>query len=266
MFVKKRIKKGFTVAEVLVAAAIFMVFSGALFSIYRMGSRMYVSGSWKFIRQKEAERFFEILKERIEQASNIVKIEPAAEPPAHIQTDPMIFKTKTGALFHLALGQKSATPNKQLMEFAVCKPCQVLTNKKLGIIVLHSLTLVPDNVSGLYDLCLRVKRIDDNSNLDFFTFGCADNLNLPKNDYLGNPKDFGLQPVPTVYKLRDVCGVSITLSRGEEEAAERGDYKAIRPSLVEVKVKMRNPKHDQTVLDMGYKFKIDGSVEVEVVK
>ncbi|MBQ2592158.1 MAG: prepilin-type N-terminal cleavage/methylation domain-containing protein, partial [Candidatus Riflebacteria bacterium] len=72
----QRNKKGFTVAEVLVASAIFMVFSGALFSIYRMGSRMFVSGAWKYNRQKEAERFFEILKERVEQASNIVKIEP----------------------------------------------------------------------------------------------------------------------------------------------------------------------------------------------
>ena len=46
-------KQGFTVAEVVVAAAIFVVFSGAVFSLYRMGSRMYVSGSWKFMRQKQ---------------------------------------------------------------------------------------------------------------------------------------------------------------------------------------------------------------------
>ncbi len=260
----KKSKNGFTVAEVLVASAIFMVFSGALFSIYRMGSRMFVSGAWKYNRQKEAERFFEILKERVEQASNIVKIEPNSA--SQISTNPTVFKTKTGTLFEVLPGQKSSLPNKQLAEFAVCKPCQVIGNKKLGIIVLHSLTLVPDKVSGLYDLCLRVQRIDDNNNTDYFTFGCADALKLPQGDFLGNPSDFGLQPVPTVYKLRDVNSVTISYSQGLEEATARGNHSAIKPSIFDIKVKMRNPKHDQTVLEMGYKFKIDGSVKVEAVK
>ena len=257
-------KKGFTVAEVLIASAIFMVFSGALFSIYRMGSRMFVSGSWKYNRQKDAERFFEILKERVEQASNIVKIEPSSAN--QIQTNPTIFKTKTGTLFEVLPGQRSSAPNKQLVEFAVCKPCQVIGTKKLGIIVLHSLTLVPDSISGLYDLCLRVKRIDDNNYIDFFSFGCCDHLQLSRGDFLGNPSDFGLQPVPTVYKLRDVCSVVISYTQGEKEADARGDQRAIIPSVFDIKVKMRNPKHDQTVLNMGYKFKIDGSVTVEAVQ
>ncbi len=266
MIRNKKNKKGFTVAVVLVASAIFMVFSGALFSIYRMGSRMFVSGAWKFNRQKEAERFFEILKERVEQASNIVKIEPGADAASQILTNQTVFKTKTGTLFEVLPGHKSSLPNKQLAEFAVCKPCQVIGSKKLGIIVMHSLTLVPDKVTGLYDLCLRVQRIDDNSNTDFFTFGCADALRLPQGDFLGNPADFGLQPVPTVYKLRDVNSVTIGFSQGVEEAAARGNHKAIKPSVFDIKVKMRNPKHEQTVLEMGYKFKIDGSVSVEAVQ
>ncbi len=264
MFRNKKNKNGFTVAEVLVAAAIFMVFSGALFSIYRMGSRMFVSGAWKFNRQKEAERFFEILKERIEQASNIVKIDPS-DKNSQISSNPTVFKTKRGTLFEVLPGQRSSLPNKQLVEFAVCKPCQVIGSKKLGIIVLHSLTLVPDDVTGLYDLCLRVKRIDDNNYTDFFTFGCADALKLPQGDFLGNPSDFGLQPVPTVYKLRDVCSVTLDYSQGLEESSEKGDIKAIKPTLFNITVKMRNPKHEQTVLEMGYKCKIDGSVEVEAV-
>ena len=264
MFMLKNNKKnGFTVAEVIVAAAIFMVFSGALFSIYRMGSRMYVSGSWKYMRQKDAERFFEILKERVEQSSNIVKIEPGAA--AQIQTNPTAFKTKTGTLYEVLPGRRSSAPNKQLVEFAVCKPCQVIGTKKLGIIVLHSLTLVPDTVTGLYDLCLRVKRIDDHNFTDYFSFGCCDNLQLSQGDFLGNPSDFGLQPVPTVYKLKDVCSVVISYTHGETEAVARGGQAAIIPSVFDIKVKMRNPKHEQTVLNMGYKFKIDGSVVVEDV-
>ncbi len=263
MLVNKRIKKGFTVAEVLVAAAIFMVFSGALFSIYRMGSRMFVSGSWKFNRQKEAERFFEILKERVEQASNVVKIEPSSNP--QILTQPTKFKTKTGTLFTLGPGQ-TATSNKQLAEFAVCKPYQKIGNKeKMGLILYHSLTLVPGEY-GLYDLCLRVE--DSGDNTSFFNMHCIENLKagLNRDKFRGNPSDFGLAPVPGSFKLRNVCSVTISYALGIEEAAANETFNAIRPSLYEIRVKMRNPKHEQTVLEMGYKFKIDGSVAVEALK
>ena len=62
-------KRAFTVVEVLIAAAIFSVFLIGVFSLFNMGSRMYISGSWKFTKQKEGERFLQVLKERIEQAS-----------------------------------------------------------------------------------------------------------------------------------------------------------------------------------------------------
>ena len=169
-------------------------------------------------------------------------------------------------MFAVLPGQRSSAPNKQLTEFAVCKPCQVIGDEpKLGIIVLHSLTLVPDSVSGLYNLCFRVKRIDDHNNTDFFSFGSADALSLSQSDFLGDPLTFGLQPVPTVYTLRDVASVTISIIRGEEEASARDGYQAIRPSLFDIRVGMRNPKHEQTVLEMGYRFKIDGSVAVEAV-
>ena len=258
-------KKGFTVAEVIVAAAIFMAFSGALFSLYRMGSRMFVSGSWKFTRQKEAERFFEILKERVEQASNMVKIDPSSTP--QIETNASRFMTKKGVVIDLAENAKASGSNIQLAEFAVCKPCQFLSssNRKTGIIVLHSLTVVPDSDSGLYKLNLFVKRIDDNNLTDCFSMGAADGLNMAQANFLGDPVNFGLQPVPGIFTLRDVCSVTLNYSEGAEESGASGNLQAIKPILYEVRVKMRNPKHAQTVLEMGYKFKIDGSVKVEEV-
>jgi hypothetical protein len=256
--------RGFTVAEVIVAAAIFMVFSAALFSIYRMGSRMYVSGSWKFIRQKDAERFFEVLKERVEQTSNVVTIQPAVSDN-QIRTDPTRFRTKTGTIISLAAGARAGNAQ-QLAEFAVCKPCQILTTKKLGIIVLHSLAIVPNTTTGLYDLNLYVRRIDGNEHNQFFGFDSAAALNMSLNDFRGNPSNFGLQPVPSTYTLRDVCGVTIGISRGEQEADARDTLQAVTPTLFDIKVKMRNPKHPQTVLEMGYKSKIDGSVVVEEVR
>ena len=254
-------KKGFTVAEVIVAAAIFMAFSGALFSLYRMGSRMFVSGSWKYTRQKEAERFFEMLKERVEQASNMVKIDPSNTP--QIETNASRFMTRRGAVIDLGANTRATGGNIQLAEFAVCKPCQILaSNRKTGIIVLHSLTAVPENDSGLYKLNLFVKRIDDNNLADCFTMGAADSLSIDRANFLGDPVSFGLQPVPGVFILRDVCGVTLDYAEGAEESGASGGLQAIKPILYEVKVKMRNPKHAQTVLEMGYKFKIDGSVAV----
>ncbi len=64
---KKR--KAFTVVEVLIAATIFSMFLIGVFSLFNMGSRMYITGSWKYNKQKEGERFLQVLKERIEQAS-----------------------------------------------------------------------------------------------------------------------------------------------------------------------------------------------------
>ncbi|HNW10460.1 MAG TPA: prepilin-type N-terminal cleavage/methylation domain-containing protein, partial [Candidatus Rifleibacterium sp.] len=53
---KKRVA-GFTLIEIMVASAVFSLFTAGLFAFYRMGSNMFLTGSWKLTRQKEAERF-----------------------------------------------------------------------------------------------------------------------------------------------------------------------------------------------------------------
>ena len=275
MFGKKLNRYGFTVAEVMVAAAIFVVFSGAVFSLYRMGSRMYVSGSWKFIRQKEGERFFEVLKERIEQSADIIKINPSGDPKSSKPGERQIIRTNTSFVtrkdrtcFSLPVGAK-AKSNIQLAEFATCKPDLTLIDKnKKGLVLFNSLMLVANKETGLYDLHLRVQKDNNSANgISYFgglsvqCIGQYGDLNI--NDFNGNNVEnlYSLGPVPHTFILRDVASVSIGISKGEQMGT--GDYKS-EPSVFGVIVEMRNPKHEQTILQMGYKAKIDGSVGLEV--
>ncbi|MBR4329077.1 MAG: hypothetical protein IKP71_04430 [Candidatus Riflebacteria bacterium] len=269
-------KLGFTVAEVVVAAAIFVVFSGAVFSLYRMGSRMYVSGSWKFMRQKEAERFFEVLKERVEQSSDIIKVNPAGDPNATNDSKKQIIRAETNFVtlknntcISIPKGQ-SAGSNIQLAEFATCKPDLTLIDKsKKGLVLFHSLMLVANKSTGLYDLHLRVQKDNNAANgINYFgslskpcigTYG-----GLTITDFSGNNVEnmYGLGPVPHTFILKDVASVTIGVSKGEV-TGNGTDFKS-EPSIFGITVQMRNPQHDKTILEMGYKAKVDGSVGLEV--
>ena len=279
MFVNKKNRKAFTVAEVVVAAAVFMIFSGALFTVYRMGSRMFVSGSWKFNRQKEAERFFEILKERIEQTSNIVTIVPGEN------VDPK----GDGTVFYIRstpveLGKGGLPAAKIfLAEFAVCKPCIKIPGKtQEGLILCHSLLLVPNNVSKLYDLHLFVSGGDTIRQTDFFNaskscIGKIQTKNTQLSDFKydnATAQKYGLNPVKHSYILKDVFAVNLSYVQGVDESngssgtgagtgggVDKTD--AIKPKLVGIQVKMRNPKHENTVLVMECKARIEGSVALD---
>ncbi len=262
-------RKAFTMAEILVAAAIFMVFSAAVFSIYRMGSRMYVSGSWKYNRQKDAERFFEILKERIEQASNVVTVNMGKKDKEAVTTNRTTFVINT---HNYELASKTRASGRQyLAQFAVCKPCIKLPNGsilKKGLALCHGLVLIPDEVTGLYNLHLRVERTKDNGEY----FNPSGESCVPaesKNtEFQGDPKEFGLFPISHSYVLKDVFKVEITLTSGENEvdtttgtgSGTGGEDKQIIPKVFSITVYMRNYKHEQTVLEVNCTAKIEGSV------
>lgn len=271
MFRNKKNKNGFTVAEVVVAAAIFIVFSGAVFSLYRMGSRMFVSGSWKFNRQKEAERFFEILKERVEQASNIVTINFGED--TNPSGDGTIFFIRKDP-FELAT-EKTASEKVFLAEFAVCKPCIKIPGKDQdGLILCHSLLLVPNSASKLYDLHLYVGGGDERRPEAFFNSSISSIGGIrPENTELDDFKcdnataqEFGLNPVKHSFILKDVYAVNLSYVQGEEESNGSSSGStisgSIKPKIFSIQVKMRNPQHDKTVLVMECKAKIDGSVAI----
>ena len=64
---KKRI--GFTLIEILIGTTIFCLFMGAVFGFYRMGAKMFNSGTWKQNTQKQAELFLAKLRERVYRTS-----------------------------------------------------------------------------------------------------------------------------------------------------------------------------------------------------
>lgn len=274
----KQNRKAFTLAEVLVSAAIFTIFSTAVLSLYSMGSKMFISGSWKYTRQKEAERFFEILKERVEQASSIVSVNigDKQNPTTREPTTFVVNKKNV----ELAEGQK-ATSREYLCQFAVCKPCLKKADGnvlKQGIVVCHGLVLIPDESSGLYNLVLRVERNKDNAEF----FDPAGESCVPPSskdpEYQGNPAEYSLIPLPTSYVLNDVFKVSIEVTSGFNEAntstssstdtSTEGDLSSDKQNIIQklfsITVFMRNRKHDKTVLEMNLKARVEGAINLSV--
>lgn len=63
-------RKGITVIEVLVAAAIMSVFMLGVFQLYRSGTESFILGSWKTRAQKDSQLFLEELRSVVEMAGN----------------------------------------------------------------------------------------------------------------------------------------------------------------------------------------------------
>ena len=258
-------KKAYTVMEVIIASAIFILFAGAAFSLYRMGSRMYVSGSWKYNRQKEAELFFQNLRERVEQTSELVTINLPTTEVSIEQTNFVINKKK----IKLEVGQK-ASGREYLAQFAVCKPCRIEEDNKVvkGLVLFHGLTLIANNM-GLYDLYLYVD--NNTTNSEYFNLSgesCMKTAEYTQDKFKGNPTDeeFGFPNTPHSFVLRDVYSVEIETMKSEEETISTPsgltDDTPIIPSVFKITVGMRNPKHEQTALEMSCFAKIDGGVNL----
>lgn len=259
---ENRKKRGFTMAELLVASAIFMLFSGALFGLYRMGNKMYSAGTWRYMRQKQAELFFHILKERLEQASSIVCIDQGAKGDNQI----VEANNKPGFIV-LDSGKpvQAGTDDVYLAEFVIGKPCIASNTKtiKKGLVLYHSLYLSKPKSSysktPVSDLCLCVR-----SNADLGS-GHFKKNNWPPDmsvfaavgaDFTDNPNNYSLGPVPHDFVLEDVASVDV---KTEEYKDSNTDYCA----AITITVTMCNPKLDSAELKMSCSAKIDKSIKLE---
>jgi prepilin-type N-terminal cleavage/methylation domain-containing protein len=108
--------RGFTLVELLIATAVFSLFLGGLFSLYRMGSGMFQAGSWKLQKQKEAERFLALLKERLEQASHATVVNPTGNPQL-VETF-----SQLGYVNGTTSRAQIGADTRRLLMFVVCKP------------------------------------------------------------------------------------------------------------------------------------------------
>lgn len=259
---KQRNKHGFTMAELLVASAIFMLFSGALFGLYRMGNKMYSAGTWRYTRQKQAELFFHVLKERIEQASSIVCINQGASG------ENQIVEAKDCPSFIVLDSDNPVsvgTDNVFLAEFVIGKPAIAnnSTSIKKGLTLYHSFYLSkPTNSQSkvtVGNLCLCVRNSADLGS------GCFKKTNWPPNtsvfsglgaNFSDDPANYSLNPVPHDYKLEDVASVEVHL---EEYKEAKTDYCA----AITFVVTMRNPKLDSAELKLTCSAKVDRSVKLE---
>lgn len=261
---KTRIKniRAFTVVELLVATLILSLFLGGVFSLYRIGSNMYAAGSWKYSRQKDAEIFLNYFKERVEQASCVSwgnKKSTGAIEVSTIDTRFVCLRNKTNI--------SRCTERKWLAEFVVAKPdLSAYDKSKLGLILYHSLVLVPNKTTGLCDLVMTASKNFDDTGF----FKPTDSF--PPTGFSlaqftkGNPRDYGFPPGNThSFTLRDIA--SITVSCGKSSARyknyEKNVFETEESPLFGLYIQFRNPKHSKTTLTLSRKAKIDKSVKLE---
>ncbi|EKD84267.1 MAG: hypothetical protein ACD_39C00142G0004 [uncultured bacterium] len=245
-----RYKRGFTLVEIMVAASVFTLFFFGVFNLYRMGSNMFLRGSWKLQKQKDAERFLAILRERLEMASSPSVVTDAAvtEQPVHIYT--------------LASGTEVVEPaaETRLLLFAICKPNVQVTNTR-GMIMPHVLTLKRDAGSTLSTLILEGKSQIDfpGVNGDFIN---ELNSGMVIGDFAGQPSDFGLGAASGFHSvLKEVHSVRVYIgaASGTIDASASGST----GQTFGIEVTMRNPKSEETVVTQGIVARINDAAPIK---
>lgn len=267
MKMRRLIKRftGFTLIEIIIASAIFTMFMTGVFSFYRMGSRMFVSGSWKLNKQKETERFMSILKERIEQASNATQIDPGGGPGSVIVAPCNFLTLNNGTTISEIDGEK------RLMLFTVCKPDMTkvapANNDYRGLILYHALVAVPDHAptaggpeKNLYTLFFHADTNPDAvSTIDYFnspeTFkpDTTAMANFPAG-FANLPSFFSYGTVPQTFKLSEIASANISWGLASGTDSSNSD------KVLGIRLRMVNEKHPETSVNHEIQAKVDYSV------
>ena len=249
---------GFTAVEVIVAAGIFVAFMGGLFQLFRMGNQMYSAGTWRYTRQKQAEAFFHTLRERIEQASNIVCIDQRQEGGGQL------IQTTSPAFIALSESQPINPPssgNKIIAEFTIGKPCIIDKSGKViqeGLILYNSLLLSRQkNGSGkkpIGNLCFRVAReIAGDSNFKNALNWPPSITSFPsESKFSDNPNNYSLGAVPRSFVLEDVSSIVLQF----EKATGNTDFWG----TMKMNITFCDPKTEKSDFAMIFSAKIDKSV------
>ncbi|HEY9068900.1 MAG TPA: prepilin-type N-terminal cleavage/methylation domain-containing protein [Candidatus Ozemobacteraceae bacterium] len=226
-------QSGFTLVEVLIAAAVFSLFLGGLFTLYRLGSGMFQAGSWKFQKQKDGERFLAILKERLEQASHAAVVTPAGSPQLTESLSQIGFVN--GTINRSTIGNTAT----RLLLFVICKPSVDTTP---GLLAYQGLRAIPTpDQAGLFNLQMISTT---NVNHPFFS-GSAFNFfpngapALTRFNQAGGPTPgtFRLGGDPDIMEITECSNLVIARTGGV--ASE---------SLLSLTLEFRhpNPRHDKT--------------------
>lgn len=264
-------RSGFTLVEILIASGIFSVFCVGLFSFYRMGSGMFLKGSWKLRKQKECERFLTRLKERIEQTSHAVFINPTQPGGSQIIKTEANFVTLVSGT-EIGTGNPGSTEPTgltRLMLFSVCKPdLSMLPGQASmkGLKLLNSLAIAPSNtMSGakkLYTLYFGSNTVSAPlQGIDLFNSATTFDPGVPAGgDFSSTPSDYSLGSNESLSKLTDVSYVIIDwkLSTGGNAAAETA-------KIVGLRIGMQHPKYPETKVHQRMQAKLDFAIPLEAV-
>ena len=249
-------KRAYTVVEVLIAAAIFSVFLLGVFSLFNMGSKMYISGSWKFNKQKEGERFLQVLKERIEQASVPSKFEKNDDKLVMSKASNIgYFVNKNGIINTKGLAKKQ-----YISEFIVSKADKSKTaSSTKGLILYHTLFCEPQT-NGLAKLCLYVNNKENDSNyMAKNGEGCKFPPAMFAGEFDADPSLYSFPKSPHKYELNDIKSIEINNGYYASGTAP------LKNPVTGLIITMECPKHPETTLQMRTQAKVDSSLKfVEV--
>lgn len=264
-------KFGFTMVEILIASGIFSIFCVGLFSFYRMGSGMFLKGSWKLRKQKECERFLSRLKERIEQTSSAVFIDPSNDPSAQIVENKAKFVTlDSGSAIGTGTAGLEPAGLTRLMLFSVCKPDLSRLpgqGSSKGLRLFHGLALVQSSntlagAKKLYTLCMGTTTSNTNTainGVDFFNSTTDFKPAIPAGgDFSASPSDYSLGGDPSFTKLTDVSFIEIDWGLAALEGVATEATKVIG-----LKVGMQNPKYPETKVQQRMQAKLDFTIPMD---
>jgi len=240
------IAKGFTLVEIVVAASVFSLFFLGVFNLYDMGTNVFLRGSWKMQKQKEAERFLALLRERLEMASS----------PSVVSAEGNLLDDQFVHIYTLASGTEvtETADETRLLLFAVCKPNIEPTGTR-GLIMPHILSMQKDK-DGFFKLVLRgTTEIDfpGGINNDFL-----DELNqgMGKGDFTAAPEEFGL--VDRSFSLGNVHTVRVYVGAASG-SFNLGD---ISGQTFGIEVTMRRPKSEDTSVTQTIFARINDSAPI----
>jgi Tfp pilus assembly protein PilE len=264
MYQTKRRQIGFTLVEVLIAAGVLSLFLVGLFAFYRMGSRMFMAGSWKLNKQKEMERFITILKERMEQASNAVQVDPGAGDP----DDQMVESTSNFVSIEGDTAVTRPEDDTRLMLFSICKPDMTAfgndpaqPGQGPGLILYHCLMAKPA-AKNLYTLYFHANtERDAHGGIDYFNSPedyFPDMAKFTSPEFNAPPSVFSLGNAPFTTKLTDVHAATFTveIASGTNAMTETG-------KVIGVDITCQHPRYEETRVSQSFKARIDFSVPVK---
>jgi len=243
-------RKGFTLVEVLIGFGIFVLFFGGLFSLHRMGANMFYSGSWKLNKQKEAQRFLEILKARLEMAAIPTRINPTA-------TDDNQRVASLPAPVFL-LNQATITPSgpTNIILFSVFKPDLSLAGGSQGLAFYHALSLRNTTSTPIPHGSLLLHG-NTNSNSPFFVTP----VNFPPDfaslggAFGATAESFQIGPSSFSLWLTEVTQIDLSWGKADPPAEAK---------LINITVTMCNTRHKETTISQSIQARVDPSVEIQV--